>query len=90
METRLKSPLSYRSSGSPQNIFETIGAIETIGTIIWKPGLKLPNNCHAYACCPFSPGMSDDQLPQWWFVFAGQGKANLFVFLQATLDWRQM
>ena len=32
-----KSPLSCRSYGSLQNIFETIGAI---GTIKWKPGLR--------------------------------------------------
>ena len=30
-----KSPLSCRSSGSPQNIFETIGAIRTI---VWEQG----------------------------------------------------
>ena len=34
-----KSPLSCRSSGSLQNIFETIRAIGTIRTIKWKPGL---------------------------------------------------
>ena len=37
-----KSPLSCRSSGSCQNIFETIGAI---GTVKWKPGLTISSYC---------------------------------------------
>ena len=35
-----RSPQSSRSSQSSQNIFETTGTIETIRTIIWKPGLN--------------------------------------------------
>ena len=37
-----KSPLSCRSSGSLQNIFETNGAI---GTVKWKPGLTISSYC---------------------------------------------
>ena len=36
-----KSPLSCRSSGSLQNIFETTWAIGTIRTTIWKPGFRI-------------------------------------------------
>ena len=36
-----RSPQSSRSSQSSQKFFETTGTIETIRTIIWKPGFKV-------------------------------------------------
>ena len=38
----------------------------------------------------FYSGVFDHQLPQWRFLFARQGKTNVFMFVPNTLDWRKM
>ena len=34
--------------------------------------------------------MPDLQMPQWWILFARQRETDLFMLVQAALDWRQM